>query len=111
MFTHLVKAREKSCVHVAIDFGFASHWLKTWSGIFEPITKRSNCNHVSTFDGLRNGRFATFWPNYALFLFDPCITKKALFENFITVVSRLILPIKPRPLLNYCFLVFPRTVQ
>ena len=29
MFTHLVKAREKSCVHVAIDFGFASHWLKT----------------------------------------------------------------------------------
>ena len=50
MFTFLVKAREKSRVHGAIGFGFASHWLKTWRGIFEPITKRSNCNHVSTFD-------------------------------------------------------------
>ena len=50
MFTLLVKAREKSRVHGAIGFSFASHWLKTWRRIFEPITKRSNCNHVSTFD-------------------------------------------------------------
>ena len=26
-YTHLLKAREKLRVQVAIDFGFASHWL------------------------------------------------------------------------------------
>ena len=47
-----LKAREKSCVHSAIGFGFgfASHWLKNWCESFEPITKRSNRNHVITFD-------------------------------------------------------------
>ena len=44
------KAREKSRVHGAIGFGFASHWLKNWRESFKPITKRSNCNHVITFD-------------------------------------------------------------
>ena len=34
----------------AIGFGFASHWLKNWRDSFEPITKRSNRNHVITFD-------------------------------------------------------------
>jgi len=33
-----------------IGFGFASHWLKNWRDPFEPITKRSNRNHVITFD-------------------------------------------------------------
>ena len=38
-----LEAREKSRVHGAIGFGFASHWLKNY---FKPITKRSNRNHV-----------------------------------------------------------------
>ena len=45
-----LEAREKSRVHGAIDFGFASHWLKNWRESFKPITKRSNRNHVITFD-------------------------------------------------------------
>jgi len=45
-----LEAREKSRAHGAIGFGFASHWLKNWSDSFEPITKRSNRNHVITFD-------------------------------------------------------------
>ena len=44
------KAREKSLVHGAIGFGFASHWLKNWHESFKPITKRSNRNHVITSD-------------------------------------------------------------
>ena len=43
-----LEAREKSRVHGAIGFGFASHWLKNWRDSFEPITKRSNSNHVIT---------------------------------------------------------------
>ena len=45
-----LKEREKSRVHGAIGFGFASHWLKNWRESFKPITKRSNRNHVITFD-------------------------------------------------------------
>ena len=29
---------------------FCSHWLKYWRDSFKPITKRSNRNHVITFD-------------------------------------------------------------
>ena len=47
---NLLKAREKSRVHGASDFGFASHWLKNWHESFKPITKRSNRNQVITFD-------------------------------------------------------------
>ena len=43
-----LEAREKSRVHGAI--GFDSHWLKNWRESFEPITKRSNRNHVITFN-------------------------------------------------------------
>ena len=45
-----LEAREKSRVHGAIGFDFASHWLKNWCESFEPITKRRNRNHVITFD-------------------------------------------------------------
>ena len=45
-----LKAREKSRAHGAIGFGFASHWLKNWHESFKPITKRSNRDHVITFD-------------------------------------------------------------
>ena len=44
-----LEAQEKSRVHGAIGFGFASHWLKNWRESFKPITKRSNRNHVITF--------------------------------------------------------------
>ena len=47
-----LEAREKSRVRArgAINFGFGSHWLKNWHESFKPITKRSNRNHVITFD-------------------------------------------------------------
>ena len=45
-----LKAWEKSCIHGAISFGFASHRLKNWHESFKQITKRSNCNHVITFN-------------------------------------------------------------
>ena len=47
-----LKAREQSRVHgvIGFGFGFASHWLKNWRESFTPITKRSNRNHVITFD-------------------------------------------------------------
>ena len=45
-----LEAREKSRVRGAIGFGLASHWLKNWRDSFKPITKRSNRNHVITFD-------------------------------------------------------------
>ena len=44
-----LKAREKSRVHGAIGFGFASHWLKNWRQSFKPITKLSNRNQVIGF--------------------------------------------------------------
>ena len=44
------QSRERSRVHGAIGFGFASHWLKNWRESFKPITKRSNRNHGITFD-------------------------------------------------------------
>ena len=45
------EARERSRVHGAmIGFGFDSHWLQNWRDSFKPITKRSNRNHVITFD-------------------------------------------------------------
>ena len=38
--------------------GFDSHWLKNWRESFKPIIKRSNCNHVITFDSrLRSVHF------------------------------------------------------
>ena len=41
-----LEAREKSCLHNAIGFGFASHWLKNWRESLKPITKHSNRNHI-----------------------------------------------------------------
>ena len=47
-----LEAQEKSRVRGAIGFGFGfdSHWLKNWREYFKPISKRSNRNHVITFD-------------------------------------------------------------
>ena len=47
---NLLKTQEKSRVHGAIGFGFASHQLKNGGESFKPIIKRSNRNHVITFD-------------------------------------------------------------
>ena len=33
-----------------VNFGFAPHWLKNLRESFKPITRRSNRNHVITFD-------------------------------------------------------------
>ena len=43
-------SREKSRVRGPIGFGFDSHWLENWRESFKPIIKRSNRNHVITFD-------------------------------------------------------------
>ena len=45
-----LKARGKSRLPNAIGFGFAYHWLKNWCDSFKPIIKRSNRNHVITFE-------------------------------------------------------------
>ena len=45
-----LKELEQSRGHDAVGFGFASHLLKNWRESFTPITKRSNRNHVITFD-------------------------------------------------------------
>ena len=57
-----LEAREKvTRIHSAIGFGFASHWLKNWRDPFKPITKRSNRNHVTTFDShLKTALCASF---------------------------------------------------
>ena len=48
--TNSAMNQSQSRVHGVIGFGFASHWLKNWRDPFGPITKRSNRNHVITFD-------------------------------------------------------------
>jgi len=45
-----LEAGAKSRVHGANGFCFHSHWLKNRRESFKPITKRSNRNHVITFD-------------------------------------------------------------
>ena len=55
-----LEAREKSRVHGAIGFCFDSHWLKNSREAFKPITKRSNRNHVITFDVLFQKRVRGF---------------------------------------------------
>ena len=65
-------AREKSRVHHgAIGFGFDSHRLKNWRQSFKPITKRSNRNHVITFDS--HLKTALFHEDVALAL-NGCTT-------------------------------------
>ena len=61
-----LEARERSRVHGAIDFGFASHWLKNWRESFKLITKRSNRDHVITFDSHSKHCMNTFRFNFFL---------------------------------------------
>ena len=80
-----LKAREKSRVHGAIGFGFASHWLKNWRQSFKPITKRSNRNHVITFDShLKTALYYLCYynnnNNNNIIIIIPC--HSLLFSNF-----------------------------
>ena len=62
------EAREKSRVHGAIGFGFASHWLKNWRESFKPVTKRSNRNQVITLDSHLKTALFSNW------VFFGCVT-------------------------------------
>ena len=42
------KAKANNIIGFGFGFGFASHWLKNWHEIFEPIMKCSNCHRVTT---------------------------------------------------------------
>ena len=62
-----LEAREKMTrLHGAIGFGFASHWLKNWRESFKPITKRSNRNHVITFDSHLETALTCLIPNFRI---------------------------------------------
>ena len=72
---NLLKAREKSRVHGAIGFGFASHWLKNWRESLKPIIKRSNRNHVITFDShLKTSLMGMTTRSYDWCIFKAIIT-------------------------------------
>ena len=63
-----LKAQEKSPVHSAIGFGFASQRFKNWRDSFKPISKRSNRNHVITFDShLKTALYHTpLWTSFSV---------------------------------------------
>ena len=63
---NLLNAREKWRVQGAIGFGFASNSLKNLRETFKPIAKRSNRNHVITFDSHLKLRYLVpNWFNYS----------------------------------------------
>ena len=68
-----LQAREKSCAHRVIGFGFASHWLKNWRKSYKPITEGSNHNHVITFDShLKTAVIKMYYIHYCHISFIPC---------------------------------------
>ena len=73
------KAPEKSRVEGAIGFGFVSYWLKNWRAIFEPITKRSNCNREISFNSHLKIGLTVGEPAHWLFCCMVCSHKKKLF--------------------------------
>ena len=100
-----LKAREKSRVHgeIGFGFGFASDWLKNWRESFKPITKRSNRDHVITFDshlktalileekGKRLQQTAQIPPKPASFSVQPrssCLLQKGLALQACRLYSR-----------------------
>ena len=53
-----LEVRERSRVHGAVGFGFASHWLKNWRDSYKAINKRSNRNHVrQSFENCSKDKF------------------------------------------------------
>ena len=79
-------AREKSRVHGAVRSGFDSHWLKNWRESFKPITKRSNRNHVITFDcHLKTALFSTVLRkvihNVEITILESSLVKRSINEE------------------------------
>ena len=56
---NLLKSQEKIARVRLTGINFASHWLKNWRDILEPITKRSNRKGVVTFDSQFNTALST----------------------------------------------------
>ena len=75
-----LKEREKSRVHGAIGFGFASHWLKNWRESLKPVTNCSNRNHVITFEcHLKTARTLMLVMNsLTKIVLLPCITSRRM---------------------------------
>ena len=72
-----LQAREKSCAHGVIGFAFASHWLKNWRESFKAIIKRSNHNHVITFDShLKTAVIKMYYIHNCHISFIPCRIKE-----------------------------------
>ena len=80
-----LKAREKSRLHGAIGFGFASHWLKNWRESFKPITKRSNRNYIITFDNHLKTALKILW-NLRWTFIKP---ESSLYRRFLSVPKSL----------------------
>ena len=82
-----LEAREKSRVHVAIGFVFAPHWLKNWGESFKPITKRSNRNHVITFDShLKTALYCTMSAIRGIHL-DIRILERISFKSLVSSIN------------------------
>ena len=84
-----LEAREKPRVRGASGFGFAAHRLKNWRESFKPITKRSNRNHVITFDSQLKTAVSVmatsnFAPHFAIRIYTSFIysTMASFDENF-----------------------------
>ena len=95
---NLLEAREKSRVHGAIGFGFASHWLKNWRESFKPTTKCSNRNHVITFDSHLKTALTTasIWccTSFCCFevsVIDRCLGALSISQNWLAWSAKLIL--------------------
>jgi len=89
-----LEAWEKSRVHGAIGFGFASHWLKNWRESFKPITKRSNRNHVITFDSHLKIALSSSHPNCSCLLCWPYLQFSCSVELCGLLLCLPILPIR-----------------
>ena len=82
---NLIKAREKSRLHGAVGFGFASHWLENWRQSFKPIIKRCNRNHFRQ-------------------LFENCSTKCSYFPT--DVVPQFLYKRTKPFTFSYCYVTF-----
>ena len=59
---------------IGFGFGFDSHWLKNWLESFKPIIKRSNCNHVLTYDSHLKTALNGIINRYSVIIFCPKIS-------------------------------------
>ena len=96
-----LESRERSRVHGAIGFGFASHWLKNWRESFKPITKRRNRKHGITFDShlktalkdrhqrlVRNHSSSSRQVPYFPSELNKRLSQDFFFQNFMLIASK-----------------------